>query len=235
MTLRKACEILKISENATREEALKSYEAQKEELNALRLEPGSVGNNAAKKLDQLDEAYNEFIAKTEGSFTRHENEYGNHNKQDDDVDGKCDYCDDKVNSGAGASNDYFKKIEQLIKDNDVETAQAMLDDLNDRGAEWHYLQSIIYYKKSWFVESKKQLEMCVSMDPDNVKYQDSLNKLNKIMASKRVAPEKMSSKENSRPVYDNGGPAGNGTCTGSCCGDICLANMCCDCCQCFCH
>lgn len=228
MTLRKACEILKVSENATREEALASYEAQKAELNTLRLEPGNVGNNAAKKLDLLDEAYNEFIAKKEGSYIHRDSDNSNQYHGENTADENCDYC------GSGSSN-YFEKIERLIKDNDLETAQAMLDDLNDRGADWHYLQSIIYYKKSWFVESKKQLEMCINMDPSNPKYQDSLNKLNKIMANKRVSPEKMSSHDQSRPAYDNNGPAGNGTCTGSCCGDICLANMCCDCCQCFCR
>ena len=54
MTLRKACEILKIDENATQEEALRSYEQQKEELRVLRMEPGNVGNAAAKKLDLLE-------------------------------------------------------------------------------------------------------------------------------------------------------------------------------------
>jgi len=228
MTLKKACEILKINENATKEEALSSYEAQKAELNTLRLEPGNVGNNAAKKLDLLDEAYNEFISKTEGEYRRYDAQDNvEYNHTDKNQNGSCDNCQE-------GSATYFEKIEQAIKNNDLETAQAMLDDLNERDAEWHYLQSIIYYKKSWFVESKKQLEMCVNMEPNNVKYQDSLNKLNKIMASKRVSPDKMSSNDNSRPVYDTT-PAGNGTCTGSCCGDICLANMCCDCCQCFCR
>ncbi|MBR5251152.1 MAG: hypothetical protein IKV38_03940 [Clostridia bacterium] len=228
MTLKKACEILKINEDATREEALQSYEAQKAQLNTLRLEPGNVGNSAAKKLDLLDEAYNEFIAKTEGEYRRYDTQNNaEFNHTDKNQNGRCDNCQE-------ASATYFERIEQAIKNNDLETAQAMLDDLNERDAEWHYLQSIIYYKKSWFVESKKQLEMCVNMEPNNVKYQDSLNKLNKIMASKRVSPENMSSHDNSRPVYDNM-PNGNGTCTGSCCGDICLANMCCDCCQCFCR
>lgn len=214
MTLRKACEILKINEDATREEALKSYEEQKEALREQRMEPGAIGNIAAKKLDMLDEAYNEFIAKTTSEIREPEQSEQNY---------------------SGGSQTYFEKIEQLIKSNDLETAQAMLDDLNDRSAEWHYLQSIIYYKKSWFVESKKQLEMCISMDPDNIKYKDSLDKLNKIMANKKVSPEKMSSHNTSAPVYDDMGPHGNGTCTGSCCGDVCLANMCCDCCQCMCR
>ena len=216
MTLRKACEILKIDEHATQEEALRSYEQQKEELRVLRMEPGNVGNAAAKKLDLLDEAYNEFVSRMVRTSAC--------------TDEKCD-CD----THDGGFKTYFEKIEQLIKANDLDTAQEMLDDLNDRSANWHYLQSVIYYKKSWFVESKKQLEMCINLDPNNPKYKDSLEKLNKIMASKTVSPDKMSGRDSSRPVYEDNGMPNNGTCTGSCCGDVCLANMCCDCCSCLCR
>lgn len=211
MTLRKACEILKIDENATHEEATASYEAQKEELRGKRMEPGAVGNEASKKLDLLDEAYTRFCSAKVGR------DYG----------GTGDGDERKYGGG-------FGDIEEKIKSGDLNAAQSLLDDMTDRGAEWHYYQSIIYYKKSWFIESKKQLEMCLSIEPDNQKYKSSLEKLDKIISSKSISPDKMSSSERSRPVYDNPG-AGNGTCTGSCCGDVCLANMCCDLCQCFCR
>lgn len=105
----------------------------------------------------------------------------------------------------------------------------MLDNLTPRTAEWHYLQSIVFYKKNWFLESKKQLEFALSLDPQNMKYKNSLEKLNKILASNAVPPEQM------RTTSGAGGQrlyraAGNGTCTGSCCGDVCLANLCCECC-----
>ena len=120
---------------------------------------------------------------------------------------------------------YFK----ALQNGDINKAQEMLDNLTPRTAEWHYLQSIVFYKKNWFLESKKQLEFALSLDPQNMKYKNSLEKLNKILASNAVPPEQM--RTTSAPA-GNGytAPAGNGTCTGSCCGDVCLANLCCECC-----
>ena len=116
-----------------------------------------------------------------------------------------------------------------LQNGDINKAQEMLDNLTPRTVEWHYLQSIVFYKKNWFLESKKQLEFALSLDPQNMKYKNSLEKLNKILASNAVPPEQM--RTTSAPA-GNGytAPAGNGTCTGSCCGDGCLANLCCECC-----
>lgn len=72
----------------------------------------------------------------------------------------------------------FKKIENLIKTGDLQEAQHILDSFNERGAEWHYLQSVIFFKKNWINESKKQLEISIQLEPNNVKYKNALDKLN---------------------------------------------------------
>lgn len=71
----------------------------------------------------------------------------------------------------------FSDIERLIKEGKISDAQARLDDFTDRNAEWHYLQSVIFYKKNWINESKKQLEIAMNMDPHNSKYAESYTKL----------------------------------------------------------
>ena len=38
-----------------------------------------------------------------------------------------------------------------------------------REGEWHYFQSIVYYKREWLTESKKQLESAVECDHGNQK------------------------------------------------------------------
>lgn len=75
----------------------------------------------------------------------------------------------------------FSEIERLIKDGSLDLAQEKLDDINDRSAEWHYLQSIIFYKKNWTNESKKQLEIAMNMEPYNSKYSTAYEKLKKKM------------------------------------------------------
>ena len=72
----------------------------------------------------------------------------------------------------------FERVEELIRSGDIQEAQRVLDSFNERGARWHYLQSVVFYKKSWMNESKKQLEIAMQLEPDNEKYKETYRKLN---------------------------------------------------------
>lgn len=71
----------------------------------------------------------------------------------------------------------YSKIEEHIRSGALNDAQTELDNLFERDAEWHYLQSVVFYKKNWINESKKQLEIALSMDKDNEKYKNAYAKL----------------------------------------------------------
>lgn len=79
--------------------------------------------------------------------------------------------------------DLYGKAEQLIKDGNISEAQRVLDSFNERGAQWHYLQSVIFYRKNWVNESKKQLEIAIHLDPENMKYKETYRKLNDKISS----------------------------------------------------
>ena len=64
----------------------------------------------------------------------------------------------------------------------MQEAQRVLDSFNERGAQWHYLQSVVFYRKNWINESKKQLEIAMRLDGDNQKYKDAYAKLNEKIA-----------------------------------------------------
>ena len=122
----------------------------------------------------------------------------------------------------------YGEIEALIKSGELTEAQQKLDDIPVHDGEWHYLQSIVFYKKNWFLESKKQLEYALKADPENTKYRNSLNKLQQILASNTISPDQLHSKESHTT---DGTSRGKGipTCTGNCCSDLCIADCCCEC------
>ncbi|MDE6668003.1 MAG: J domain-containing protein [Clostridia bacterium] len=74
--------------------------------------------------------------------------------------------------------DLFERAEQYLKDGNYTDAQRILDSFNERGARWHYLQSVIFYRKNWINESKKQLEIAIQLEPENAKYKEAYRKLN---------------------------------------------------------
>ena len=199
-----AYEILGISESATREQIDARYLELRDKYQRDRFLPGDEGEEASEKLQQLEVAYRDILT------TRAEEEQS------------ASFTDD---------TDYGA-IQELITANKLDEAQSKLDERVTRDAEWHYLQSILFYKRNWFLESKKQLELACQMEPDNTRYAQSLEKLTKILASNTISPDQL--RTTSRPVDD--GPragAGNGTCTGSACVDCLLCNACCNCCQCM--
>ena len=199
-----AYEILGVSESATREEIDARYQQLRDQYQRDRFLPGDEGEEASEKLQQLEVAYRDVITSRE------------------EAEQATDFTED---------TDYTA-IQELITANKLDEAQKKLDERVTRDAEWHYMQSILFYKRNWFLESKKQLELACQMEPENTRYKQSLEKLTKILASNTISPDQL--RTTSRPV-DNGPRvgAGNGTCTGSACADCLLCNACCNCCQCM--
>lgn len=199
-----AYQILGLSENASREQIDAKYSELRAKYQKDRFLPGEEGEIASEKLQQVEVAYRDILIELE----------------------------EKTQSKTFYDDADYTDIQQLIADGKLDEAQKLLDERVSRDAEWHYVQSILFYKRSWFLESKKQLELACQMEPNNARYKQSLEKLTKILASNTISPDDL--RTTSRPM-DNGPTigAGNGTCTGSSCGDCLLCNMCCNCMQCM--
>lgn len=138
--------ILGVSETATDAEIDTAYAQLKRKYSSERFYEGEVGNEAARNLTKLENAYAEIMAER-----------------------------NKKNSKTGTPD--FSAVEQLIRDGKYADAQNILDDFTDRSAEWHYLQSVLFYKKNWLNESKKQLEIAIEMDSFNEKYRTAYERL----------------------------------------------------------
>lgn len=199
-----AYEILGLTTSATRDEIDAKYKELRDRYQRDRFLPGEEGEEASEKLQQIEVAYRDILASLEEA------------KQTDTF----------------TNDEGYEEIQRLISEGKLSEAQALLDERETRDAEWHYVQSILFYKQNWFLESKKQLELACQIDPTNARYKQSLEKLTKILASNTISPDQL--RTTSRPMDD--GPrvgAGNGTCTGSACADCLLCNACCNCASCM--
>ena len=141
-------EKLGVTESATDEEIAARYHELKAKYSEDRWLDGEAGNEAARNLTKLETAYREITAARK----------------------------ERQNSTDGQNA--YEEIAALLKEDKVSQAQAKLDDCNERSAEWHYLQAGVFYKKNWTNDSKKQLEIAMQMDPDNVKYRNAYGKMN---------------------------------------------------------
>ena len=195
-------ELLGVSENATDEEIKESYRTLKKKYNEERWLDGEAGNNAARMLQKLDVAYEEIMRERR----------------------------EKARNTEGKSG--YEEVAELIKKGDLSAAQTALDNFNERGAEWHYLQSVVFYKKNWMNESKKQLEIAIQMDGANAKYRDAYEKLKARTEYKQQTGGAVHTDPDPAPADDQMGGNWCANCA-SCCYTYlcvnCLFNLCCGC------
>jgi DnaJ-class molecular chaperone len=209
--LKEYYELLGVAETATDEEIKRAYETLKEKYKEDRWLDGEAGNEAARMLNKLDTAYAEITSARRETKTNTE--------------------------GQSA----FEKVSAAIKNGDLEEAQRLLDNFNERSAEWHYLQAGVFFGKKWYNESKKQLEIAIQMDETNVKYRDEYNKLNS-MNDFSQAGRQQNAGYNQNPYsssphpngYDEPQMGGNACadCISCCYMNLCincLFNFCCGC------
>ena len=145
---KKNLELFGLAEGATKEELNAAYEALRTKYLEERFMDGEVGNNAANMLTRIDTAYNELLR---------------------------EFSESAAASEEGGS---YTRVEELLKEGNLTEAQRELDGFNERGGRWHYLQSVLFYRKNWVNESKKQLEIAIQLEPENEKYRETYKKLN---------------------------------------------------------
>lgn len=143
-------EILGLEEGATEEQIEQAYKSLRERYLEERFLEGEAGNNAARMLNKIETARDELLAELA----------------------------EKSGGNGESEGDACAQVEALIKSGDLQEAQRALDRFNERGAEWHYLQSVVFFRKNWVNESKKQLEIAIRLDENNEKYKEAYKKLN---------------------------------------------------------
>ena len=194
-------EILGIDASATDEEVRAAYERLKAKYDEEKWLDGEAGNQAARMLGKIDAAYREIMDERKEQSTS--------------------------TDGANA----FEEVANLIKKGDIAGAQALLDNFNERNAEWHYLQSVVFYKKNWMNESKKQLEIAMQMDGGNQKYRQAYEKLSARADYKQQTGGAPNVNPNPAPEEQMGGNWCS-TCATMCYTYLCvncLFNLCCSC------
>ena len=197
-------ELLGLTEYATDAEIEAAYLVLKEKYKEERWLDGERGNEAAKMLNKLDVALEAI---------------------------KTARSEQKTNT---EGQNAFEKVAELLKNNQTEEAQRMLDEFNERSAEWHYLQAVVFYKKNWSNDSKKQLEIAMQMEPGNTKYREAYNKLN-AKNDYTNAGQTDGKQENSRQNPYSSAPRtdydseqmGGGMCSN--CASFCMTYLCVDC------
>lgn len=196
--------ILGLDKTADPETLKAKYQELHDLYGEQRFKSGEEGNEGARKLQELEEAWVLVSANLE-----------------------------RADSASSFGGDYGQ-IDSLIRDGKYNEAQDMLDSISERKGEWHYMQAIVFYKREWLTEAKTQLEMALQDDPNNAKYRSSLDKLKMSMAGGAQPQQQAPAMNNQGNYNGNAGgdnappQADNmANCLSSCCCAYCLTDCLC--------
>ncbi len=226
-------EVLNVSPSATEDEIKESYSKLKEKYLEDRFLPGEAGNDAAEMLGLIEDAYSAIMTERNADgFVKKAESSSEQKSEEAQAQGAS------TENSQKESVKIYADVDKLIKAGKIDEAQQALDSYDERLAEWHYLQAVIYYKKNWGNECKKQMEIAINKEPDNAKYQDAYQKLCKEIEYKSKnftsgnadVNNKDRSTQRDFDPYDR--QMGGNSCMSSCC--ECLAcnmllNCCCNC------
>ena len=104
------------------------------------------------------------------------------------------------------NGDLYKEIRTLIEKNNFIEAEMKLNVINNaNSAEWNYLQGFISVQKQWFESGLNYLKKSVELEPNNLEYLNSLNKLQTRVIDSVTKYAKQNIKPNSNNINACGG------------------------------
>jgi len=125
------------------------------------------------------------------------------------------YNNSSSGSYRSSSPAWAARVRAAINSGDLSGAEQMLNSAPERNAEWYFLMGSLYYRKGWLDDARQYYQTAVNMEPNNSEYRQALNFMQR--GGNYYSP------------YDYDRSNNNGMDACNCCGNLLLADCCCEC------
>ena len=71
----------------------------------------------------------------------------------------------------------YRQIRVLINQRRISEAEAQLNQIQTRDAEWNYLYGLVLFQKGWYDSAVNYISTACSLDPNNFEYRQTLNSI----------------------------------------------------------
>lgn len=153
-------EVLGVKENASQDEIKKAYRELVKQYHPDRYVNNPLKDLAEEKLREVNEAY-DTLTKNGGN----NNSYSYNNQSNNNYN---DYEDSSL-----------QQIRMDINRGDIGSAEAKLNAISNKTAEWYFLMGAVHLRKGWYDSANSYLNTACRMSPNNLEYRQMLNQLNR--------------------------------------------------------
>lgn len=193
-------QVLGVREGASEEEIKAAYKELAKKYHPDKYANNPLGELAAEKMKEINEAY-DYLIKNKGRAGggSYDRSYGG-----------------RSYGGSQSSNAEFARIRQMINAGQIGEAERALQQVQVRGAEWHYLMGMVMQRKGWYDQAYQHLARASQLDPYNMEYRNAFGAM-------------QAQSNGYRTMGNTQGYGGTGLTPCGCCGDLMLADCCCEC------
>ena len=143
-------EVLGIKEGASQEEIRAAYREQVKKYHPDRHQDNPLYELAEEKLQEINEAY-DYLMKNGG------------------------YAGGNTRGRTRSQSPQFQEVRKNIDRGNLAAAEATLNRIDNRDAEWHFLNGMISLRKGWYDDAMSNVQVAIGMDPGNPEYRNAMN------------------------------------------------------------
>lgn len=147
-------EVLGIKPGASQEEIKSAYRKLVKQYHPDQFTDNPLQKLAQEKLSEINEAYSKLNNGNASSTSYSSN-----------------------NSSSGSSSQDLTQARACLQRRDNAGAEAILNRISDRSAEWYFLTGIVHTNKGWYDSALQNVRTASSMDPNNLEYRQTLQQL----------------------------------------------------------
>ena len=186
-------QVLGVSTNATKEEIRSSYLALVKKYHPDRYQDSDLKAKAEEKMKKINAAYDMLTKEPQsasgsayGGSTYGGSSYGGSTYGGSSYDGGYGNYDGGFGSGAYSTGTYgsaeytggyqaeFRRVRSLINSGDIDSAEAILNAVPLKNAEYYFLYGMCQYRRGRYAAAYEFISRACSMAPDNVEYSNVL-------------------------------------------------------------